>query len=340
MFDRSTDPTDASRIPIASLAAAFCAARRGLPDSIMHGDPLRSFALQEELRIRFGFDSHPFYPFATYGTWEHSAKLGFPSSELRAEPTRPYYPVQEAKDLDALQRPDVRSAGMLPAAMRFSELQQERGVPVNVVLGGVFTVAANLCGIERLFRWLIVEPELAHALLAISREHLLDVAQHWSSRFGAERVTPIVWEGIANANLISLRHCEEFVIPHQQKLHEQILQLGTRGLICHLCGNQSHHLSLWPQVPMGPQGIVSLGREVDLETARETLENVTLMGNVDPELLRLGNPARVHAATLECLERGRGHPAGFILAPGCALQCELPEANVRAMISAARDAVG
>ncbi|MBW2389318.1 MAG: hypothetical protein JRG89_12890 [Deltaproteobacteria bacterium] len=340
MFDTSIDPTGARRIPIASLAAAFCAARRRLPASLIHEDPLQSFDLQEETRRYFGFDSHPFYPFATYGTWEHTADLGFSSSELRAEPTRPYYPVQAAKDLEVLQRPDVRSAGMLPTAMRFSELQQERGAPVSVVLGGVFTVAANLCGIERLLRWLIAEPELAHALLAISREHLLDVARHWASRFGAERVTTIVWEEIANAELISARHCEEFVIPQQRKLHEQILELGTRGLICHLCGNQSRHLSLWAEVPMGAQGIVSLGPEVDLEDAHEPLENVKLMGNIDPRLLRLGNPTLVHAATLECLARGREHPGGFILAPGCELQCELPEANLHAMINAAMDGIG
>ena len=91
---------------------------------------------------------------------------------------------------------------------------------------------------------------------------------------------------------------------------------------------------------MGSKGVVSLGSEVDLRLASETLGHVALMGNVDPELLRVGSPGRVHAATLDCLERGRRHPAGFILAPGCDLRYELPEANLRAMISAAENAAG
>ena len=340
MFDSPTDPFGAGRIPIASLADVFCAARRGLPASLMHEDPERSFELQDETRRSFGFDSHPFYRYATYGTWEHGAKPGHPSSELRAEPTHPYYPVRDERDLEALQSPDVACAGMLPVAMQFSELQHERGAPLSVVLGGVFTVAANICGMERLLRWLIEEPQLAHGLLGASRDHLLAVANHWATRFGAERVTPIVWEGMADATLISPRHFEEFVIPHQRRLHEQILELGANGLVCHLCGDQSRTLSMWAEVPMGPNGVVSLGSEVDLRLASEALGHVALMGNVDPELLRVGSPGRVHAATLDCLERGRRHPAGFILAPGCDLRYELPDANLHAMIGAARDAAG
>jgi len=338
MFDSSTDPSGTDRIVIASLAAGFCAARRGLPESVMHEDPVRSFALQDEARRVLGFDSHPFYPYATYGTWEHAAELGHSSSELCAEPTPPYYPVRDERDLEDLQSPDVTRAGMLPAAMQFSELQLEHGAPQSVVIGGVFTVAANLCGMEPLMRWLITAPEVVHRLLRASRDHLLAVVSHWVARFGPEQVTPIVWEGMANATLISPRHFEAFVIPHQQWLHDQILDLGVRGMICHLCGDQSQSLPLWAEVPMGPKGVVSLGAEVDLLRASETFGNVALMGNVDPELLRVGTPERVRAATLDCLERGGRHPAGFILAPGCDLQRALPEANLRAMISAATDA--
>ncbi|MDP6977187.1 MAG: uroporphyrinogen decarboxylase family protein [Myxococcota bacterium] len=332
----STVMYDSNRIPVASLAAGCCAAGRGLPVSVMHEDPPRSFELQDEIRKNLGFDSHPFYPFATYGTWEHAAKPGLASSELRAEPTYPHYPVQSEGDLDALQRPDVARAGMLPAAMRFSELQQERGAPVSVVLGGVFTVAANICGLERLFQWLIAEPELTHRLLSASREHLLDVVKRWMSRFGADRVTPIVWEGMANESLLSPRHFEEFVIPHQATLHQQILELGATGLCIHLCGEQSRLLPMWAEVPMGSKGVVSLGAEVDLRVAREALGPVALMGNVDPESLRTANPDHVRTLALDCIERGRGHAAGFILAPGCDLQHEIPEANLRAMISATR----
>ncbi len=335
MFDSTTVSHSSDRVPVASLATGSCAANRGFPVALMHEDPAQSFELQEETRERLGFDSHPFYPFATYGTWEHTAALGFASSELRAEPTDPHYPVHSEGDLDALTRPDVTQAGMLPAAMQFSELQQERGGPVSVVLGGVFTVAANICGLERLLRWLIEKPEFTHRLLNASAEHLLDVAKHWAERFGAERVTPIVWEGMANESLLSPRHFEQFVIPHQQELHQQILELGASGLVARLCGVQSRYLPMWAEAPMGASGVVSLGAEVDLRVARETLGEVALMGNVDPESLRTGSPERVRALALDCVERGRGHAAGFILAPGCDLQCEIPEANLRALIDAA-----
>ncbi len=154
-------------------------------------------------------------------------------------------------------------------------------------------------------------------------------------RFGAECVTPIVWEGMANASLISPRHFEQFVIPHQRALHEKILELGATGLITHLCGDQARCLPMWAEVPMGEKGVVSLGAEVDLRLASEAFGDVVLMGNVDPELLRAGSPERVRTAALDCIEQGRRHEAGFILAPGCDLQSEVPETNLRALVAAA-----
>jgi uroporphyrinogen decarboxylase len=226
---------------------------------------------------------------------------------------------------------------MLPAAIRFSQLQQEAGKPVSVVLGGVFTLAASLGGIEKLFEWMIGEPDLAHGLLSASRQHLREVARHWSERFGAARLTPIIWEAVASGDLLSPRHFEEFVLPHQQQLNDEILSLGVAGLICHLCGDQSRQASLWAEVPMGERGIVSVGSEVDLRLASEALGHVAVMGNLDPELLRSGSTEHVRNATLDCIERGRRHPAGFILSPGCALQGDIPEANLRAMLRTARE---
>jgi uroporphyrinogen-III decarboxylase len=225
---------------------------------------------------------------------------------------------------------------MLPMALRFSELQRERGLPISVVLGGVFTIAANMCGMDNLFPWMIQEPALVHRLMERSRLHLLEVACHWTEHFGAASVTPIMWEGMATHRLMSPRQFEEFVLPHQRWLHEQILGLGVRGVLCHICGEQGPQLALWASVPMGAPGIVSVGPEVELGEARRHFPEAILMGNVDPGLLRDGEPQEVRHWALRCLEQGAHHRAGFILAPGCDLQMDVPAVNLEALVEAPR----
>ncbi len=335
MIDLVSEIFEAGRVPVFSLAVGLCAERRGLSPALMHDDPQRSFDLQLEMRRAFGFDSPPFYLHATYGTWEHAAGLGFPSSELRAEPTLPYYPVSREADLTGLALPEIPAAGMLPRAMRFSELQRKHELPVSVVLAGVFTMAANICGMENLFGWMIESPALVQRLLQLSREHLLAVARHWTECFGPARVTPILWEGMATHRMISPRQFEQFVLPQQRALHSEILELGVRGLLCHICGEQGPQLGLWSQIPMGTPGIVSLGSEVDLERAGSLFPESILMGNLDPRLLREASPQTVRERALRCLELGRPHAAGFILAPGCDLQLDVPAANLAALVEAA-----
>ena len=286
LIDLRNQPFEKAHIPVCSLATGLCAARRGLPASILHDDARRSFLLQLETQQAFGFDSSPFYFHATYGTWEPCNGAAHPSSELCGEPTMPHYPVCEEEDAQRLELPDVSSAGMLPTAMRFSELQRERGEAVSIALGGVFTIAANICGMERLFPWMIEKPELVHRLLDASCEHLFDVVRHWCERFGCENVTPVIWEGMTNSLLLSPRHFREFVLPHQRELHRRILDLGVAGLLCHVCGPQQGRLAFWSEIPMGPRGIFSVGAEVDLTEASSVFRDTILMGNIDPMLLR------------------------------------------------------
>lgn len=335
MQSEHTRPRPGS-LPVFSLAGATCALRRGLPARLIHDDPQQSLSLQLQLRDELGFDSAPFYPHATFGTWEHAAGLGFPSSELRETPTEPYYPVTRAADLDGLARPDVEQAGMLPMALRFSELQAERGLPVSVVLGGVFTVAANLCGMERLFGWLIEDPRLVRRLLDLSCDHLLEVAGLWASRFGAAAVTPIVWEGMASARWLSRQHFETFVLPAHQRLHSGLLALGMRHLLLHACGDQEALLDLWARIPMGPDAALSLGHEVSITRASRHFPQLTLVGNVDPRLLAEADVGRVRDAALRCVEAGERHPGGFVLAPGCVLDRPIPDAHLRALVTVAR----
>ena len=60
------------------------------------------------------------------------------------------------------------------------------------------------------------------------------------------------------------------------------------------------------------------------------------MGTVDPARLERGSPGAVGRQARRCIEQAKGHPGGFILAPGDVLQADIPPENLRAMVDAAK----
>lgn len=143
------------RVPVFPFALGFCARNVGYPVATIYDNPEKSLQAQLWTQEMYGYDSSPFYGYASYGSWEFGGQIEFPSSELQQAPTIPYFPVQSEKDIDVLELPDVKKAGMLPLAMQFSKLQQKFGLPITVVVGGSFTIAGNMCGVEKLCRWMI-----------------------------------------------------------------------------------------------------------------------------------------------------------------------------------------
>jgi uroporphyrinogen decarboxylase len=322
-------------VPLYLFAAEWSVAQAGLPLSTVHNDPEQSFEAQLHLQELYGFDSPPYYAYATYGTWESGGRLGFPSSELRAEPTPPYYPVQTEQAVESLKPPDVTMAGMLPQAMRFSQLQAKRGLRASVIVGGTFTVAANICGLERLLRWMISSPQTVHTIVQRACDHLVDIAEHWARSFGADQLMPYIWESLATNRIMSPRHFGEFVFPYQRQFHDRMLDMGIRHILCHICGEQRLNLPYWAQIPMGEPGIVSVGPEINLEEASRAFPDAILMGNLDPTVIRSGTQQKVFDLATDCLERGGKHPGGFVLAPGCEMDPETPVQNVQQLVVAA-----
>jgi uroporphyrinogen decarboxylase len=325
----------AGRVPAYLFAADWSVALAGLPPSAVHDDPEQSFHAQLRAQELYGFDSPPYYAYATYGTWEHGAQLGFPCSELRQEPTPPYYPVRTEQDIETLEPPDVTQAGMLPQAMRFSLLQRDCGLPASVVMGGTFTIAGNICGLDRLLRWMMASPGTIHQIMQRACDHLADIVDHWVGVFGADQLVPYIWESLPTNRIMSPRHFGEFVLPYQRQLHERILAMGVGQILCHICGDQRRNLGYWAQIPMGEPGLVSVGPEIDLEETSQTFPKSVLAGNIDPSVIQMGTPEEIFALATKCIETGKKHRGGFVLASGCELDPETPPENLQYMITAA-----
>jgi len=306
------------RVPFFPFSLGFSALNAGYPVSAVYSDPEKSFSAQILTQYMYGYDQDPFAGYAAYGTYEFGGETNFPTGNVIHAPSSIRFPVKSEKEVKKLRLPDPEKAGMLPRALQFSKLQQQNGTGVSVVLAGVFTLAVNICGVEKLCMWLINEPGIADKLLATAADHILDVVSLWAQDFGVNGLLVQLWEPAAANSVISPRHFERFVLPHQKRLHEKILALGVKHILCHICGEQNRNLAYWSQIPMGSPGIVSIGNQVNISDAIKHFgDKCIIAGNLATELVGGGSAQQIYDAATKCIEEGRKAPRGFILMTAC-----------------------
>ena len=326
------------RVPHLSFVLGFCARNVGYPLATIYSEPDKSFQAQLYTREQYGFDSEPFYGYASYGGWEFGGEIKLPEGEFEQAPSHLRFAVETEDEVERLRLPDVKKDGMLPRAMLFSRIQVENGMNPSLVFGGPFTVAGNICGVARLCRWLIREPKLAHRLLRMATDHLIETTRHWVATFGKGLVSIQIWEPLANNRIISPRQFEEFVLPYQVELHEKILGEGIRYILCHICGEQNLNLPQWQQVPMGEPGIVSIGKEIEIEKAIEYFGKTSIIaGNIEPSFIQTGTPREVYEACRMVIEAGKRVPFGYAFMEGCEVPVNTPPYNYYSMRKALED---
>ncbi len=326
------------RVPLFPFILGFCARNVGYPIATIYNDAEKSFWAQVWTQEMYGYDGYPQYGYASYGTFEFGGEIKLPDSEWEQAPSHSRSPVQSEEDVQRLKLPDVETAGMIPVAMQFSQLQEKLDLPITLTVGGAFTIAGNICQVDRLCRWMIKKPEVAHRVLRLAADHILDVARYWAQRFGGERVIVSLWEPLAANQIISPNQFEEFVLPYEKELHEKILAMGVKHILCHICGDHNLNLPYWVQVPMGNPGIVSFGREVDLHTAIKYFGDTCIIaGNVEPQVIQSGTPQQVYELCKQAIEKGKKAPRGYILMAGCEVPPMAPPYNVYMMKKAVED---
>jgi len=326
------------RVPFFPFSLGFSALNVGYPVAAVYSDPGKSYTAQLLTQHMYGYDQDPFLGYAAYGTYEFGGETNFPTGDNIHAPSSVRFPVTSEKDIESLQLPDPEKAGMLPRALEFSKLQQQNGTGISVVLPGVFTLGVNLCGVEKLCMWLVNEPDFADKVLSLAADHILDVVSLWVDNFGVEVFMPQLWEPAAANSIISPRHFERFVLPHQKKLHERILALGVNHILCHICGEQNKNLPFWSQVPMGNPGIVSIGNQVSVRSAIEHFgDKCVIAGNLATELVGQGTAQEIYDTARACIVEGRKAPRGFILMTACETPPLTPPYNFYMINKAVRD---
>lgn len=333
---RRGEPVD--RVPFLSFILGFCAKNVGYPVASIYSDPGKSIQAQIRTKEQYGYDSDPFFGYASYGGYEFGGEIDLPDGRYQQAPSHRRFAVEDEKGVEALQIPDVRTAGMLPKAMQFSQLQKEHGIAPSLVVGGPWTVAGNICPVHTLCRWSIKKPDLVRRLLRLATDHLVDVAGLWIDTFGEGRVNMQIWEPLASNQIISPRQFEQMIMPYQIELHEKVLARGIGHILCHICGDQAANLPFWTQVSMGRHGIVSIGKEIDIAAAIDRFgDRCVIAGNIEPAVLQTGTPGAIYELCRDAIMKGKQAPGGYALMQGCEVPVNTPPHNLQAMRKAVED---
>ena len=241
-------------------------------------------------------------------------------------------------DVWALEVPDVRTAGAMPQMMQFAKLQEKYHWPIAPALISVLSLVGYITEVERMCRWMLKKPELVHRLCRLATEFMVNIVRYWVDTFGhPERIMPAFGAPTESNQIVSPKQFEEFCLPYIGELYERIFDMGIKHIHTHICGEQNLNLPYWKQIPLGDPGILSFGHEVDLETASMCFPDHIIMGNVEPAVIQTGTPEEVYELSRLCIEKGKRHKGGYVLAPGCELPPNAPPYNVWMMTKAIND---
>lgn len=256
--------------------------------------------------------------------------------------------LKDEKDkLYDLAPPDPLSGGIMAQAMEHYQVLEEKrktvdfeGIPVGktVLFGagtdGPLTVACNLRGASEVATDLYEDPQYIHDLLGFITDSIIVRMKAVMNFLGL----PYPNQGWSFADdsveLISTAMYKEFVLPYHKQLLAEFSLGGPNGI--HLCGRVQRHLKFLKD-ELNIQTF-DLGYPTDLGQARRDLgEDVTLIGNIAPHLLKLGDEDSIRRAVQKVCESGALTGGRLILHEGNNCAPETPVRNFKAMYEAGKE---
>jgi len=326
------------RVPFYLWELSFAAVTVGYPKVTTFADPAKSFEAFRRTHEMYDGWHYIYFTPGAIGVREFGGEAKLPTGEYAQAATPVKSIVQSEEDAWNLALPDVKTAGAIPLVMEFAKLQGKHGFPITFSSGSILKVVQNLTGAETMCRWMMKKPKALHRLCRLVADFHIAVAQYLVDSFDRpERIIPLTAAPTESNQVISPKFFREFSLPYQKDVYEKMLAMGVKHINTHICGEQNLNLPYWAEIPMGDPGIVSVGHEVDLETASKVFPDHILVGNVEPAVIQTGTPEQVYELCRICIEKGKQHPGGFALAPGCELPPMAPPYNVWMMRKAIND---
>jgi [methyl-Co(III) methylamine-specific corrinoid protein]:coenzyme M methyltransferase len=190
---------------------------------------------------------------------------------------------------------------------------------------GPFSLAQHMNG-DDWFMAIMTDEEFGHALMELTTEFNIAYAKKMVEN-GAD--TMVIIDPTASAMLIGDEFYLKFVVPAHKKIVEAMHELNV-ATVLHICGDTTPSLTL-----MESSGVdaISVDQNVDTATACGMVDKAVIIGNLDPvSALWKKTPEEIREISKDVLDAGVG-----LLAPGCGIVSKTPNANLQAMVEAAKN---
>lgn len=241
-------------------------------------------------------------------------------------PRVPQFPLTKLTELQIDPRPvaELGRVNVVVQAIRLLVQSAGQQALVGAWVPGPFTLALYLVDGEALLNQIVEEPAVVSASLAQLADFIARVGRAYLDA-GADFIT--VHEMGGSPGYVGLRTFRRVV----QAPLQQLLQALPAPRVLSMCGKLDAALGLLAGLAAEA---INIDHLTDAAAARAALApGQLLFGNIDPEgVLAHGTPAQVRAAVLAA--------AAHVDAiwPGCDLDLSAPDANLLAMVAAARSA--
>ncbi len=193
---------------------------------------------------------------------------------------------------------------------------------------GPFGVAGDLCGPTELFAAVRERPAFVRELLRVVTDHLIAWLDVCRREEGLASPVDFAWTDDLAAGL-SAEDFRDVVLPSERRLREHF----DGRVSLHMCGRTDHLLGIFRD-DLAIHEFQGFGYETSLRRVAATLGGrVTLLGNVDPMLIRFGTPGQVREASRRVLE-ALAPTRGLILQDGNNIPPGSPLENINAMMDA------
>lgn len=190
-------------------------------------------------------------------------------------------------------------------AIRLTKQDIGEQAVISGIIPGPYTLMIYICKAQNLFREMKSEPEIVHKALTVLADFLAKIGNDYLDA-GADFIT--IHDMGGSPGFIGPAKFEQFVLPPLNELHQKLN--GTKVLS--VCGKADGAMGLLAKTGANA---VSIDQLTDLKTARDTLKDTLLFGNVDPVgVLWQGNKAEV----TESIQRSKEAGVDAIW-PGCDL---------------------
>jgi methyltransferase, MtaA/CmuA family len=237
------------------------------------------------------------------------------------------HPYEKPDMLDGATKPDLKTAGRIPAVLEAIRSAREKIGPDVPIIGGMegpITLASDLVSVKSYMKWSIKNPEALAKVNAFANEAAIEYA-NLMVEAGADVIC--IADPVSSPDLMS-----------PQDFHDKLMGTITEfadkvnaPVVLHVCGNVAAILN--DMADCHCKGLSVEEKVEDLAGAvTTTAGRAVMVGNVSsPFVLLSGDEAKVAEAVSHALDA-----KVKILAPGCGIAPMTPTANIKAMV-AARD---